>query len=59
MQPLDKARFDRAVLRLSEAGKVVIHHHDFPASLPAAERAELVEDSRGTHYIGIAPRRGA
>lgn len=59
MRPLEKARFDRAVLRLSEAGKVVLHHHDFPASLPAAERAELVEDSRGTHYIGIAPRRGA
>jgi hypothetical protein len=57
--PIEKARFDRAALRLSEAGKIVLHHHDFPASLSPAERAELVEDSRGTHYIGVALRRSS
>ncbi|MDC0744777.1 hypothetical protein [Polyangium mundeleinium] len=57
--PLSKPRFDSAVLRLSRAGKVVLHHHDFPASLPETERAELVQDERGTHYVGIAPGRSA
>lgn len=54
---LDKARFDAAVLRLSAAGRVVLHHHDFPASLSDAERAGLVVDEYGTHYVGIAARR--
>lgn len=52
---LPKPRFDGAVLRLSRAGKVVLHHHDFPASLADAERAELVQDDHGVHYVGIAP----
>jgi hypothetical protein len=51
---LDKARFDRAVLALAKAGQVELHHHDFPASLPEDERALLVQDGRGTHYVGIA-----
>lgn len=55
---LDKARFDRATLALAREGVVTLHHHDFPSSLPPAERAELVVDERGTHYVGIAPRRG-
>jgi hypothetical protein len=59
LRPLPKARFDGAVLRLSRAGTVVLHHHDFPASLGEAERAELVEDERGVHYVGIAPGRSA
>jgi hypothetical protein len=54
---LDKARFDRAVLRLSSRGRVILHHHDFPTSLAPPERAALVEDERGTHYIGVALRR--
>lgn len=57
VQPLPKPRFDAAVLRLSRAGKVILHHHDFPTSLPEAERAMLVRDERGTHYIGIAPTK--
>jgi hypothetical protein len=57
MRSLPKGRFDSAVLRLFRAGKVVLHHHDFPASLPDAERAELVLDDNGVHYIGIAPRK--
>ncbi len=55
---LDKSRFDRAVLSLSHAGAVVLHHHDFPSSLSEQERAELVVDERGTHYVGIARRAG-
>ena len=53
---IDKARFDAAVLRLARAGEATIHHHDFPASLPAEERAALVVDERDVHYVGIAPR---
>jgi len=52
---IDKDRFDRAALRLAQAGELKLHHHDFPESLPAAERAELVEDARGVHYIGVVP----
>jgi hypothetical protein len=59
LRPLPKPRFDGAVLRLSRAGKVVLHHHDFPASLKEAERAELVQDERGMHYVGIAPGKSA
>lgn len=54
---LPKTQFDTVVLRLSRAGRVVLHHHDFPASLPEADRAELVVDERGTYYIGIVPRK--
>ncbi|WP_156339087.1 hypothetical protein [Chondromyces crocatus] len=57
LQTLPKQRFDEAVLRLSESGRVVLHHHDFPASLTEAEREELVLDTHGVHYLGIAPRR--
>ncbi len=59
LRPLPKPRFDRAVLRLSSAGKVVLHHHDFPASLKEAEQAELVQDERGMHYVGIAPGKSS
>lgn len=55
---LDKERFDRAALRLAQAGKLKLHHHDYPESLPAAERAELVLDARGVHYIGVVPIDG-
>ncbi|APR83039.1 Hypothetical protein A7982_08388 [Minicystis rosea] len=54
--PLDKEPFDRAALRLAQAGALVLHHHDFPESLAEAERARLVRDERGVHYGGIAPR---
>ena len=54
---LPKARFDAAVLRLAKAEEVVIHFHDYPASLTEVERAALVKDAQGTHYVGIAPRR--
>lgn len=55
--PLDKPRFDRAALELSREGKVILHHHDFPGSLSEADRQSLVVDERGTHYVGVAPRR--
>lgn len=55
---LDKAPFDRVVLALAKEGVVSLHHHDFPMSLAPAERADLVVDERGTHYVGIARRRG-
>lgn len=54
---LDKATFDSIVLQLSREGSVTLHRHDHPASLTAAERAELVCDDRGSFFIGIAPRR--
>jgi len=54
MRSIPKTRFDTSVLSLSRAGKIILHHHDFPASLPETERAELVQDEHGTYYVGIA-----
>lgn len=54
---LAKDQFDRVVLALASDGVVTLHHHDFPESLSAGERAELVSDPQGTHYVGIAYRR--
>lgn len=53
---LDKWSFDRAVLALSESGKVLLHHHDYPSSLPDIEREALVSDDHGTYYVGVALR---
>ena len=55
---LSKDEFDSAALALSREGVISLHHHDHPASLSDLEREQLVRDARGTHYIGIALRRG-
>ena len=54
--PLDKSRFDAAVLELARAEHVILHHHDLPERLGAEERQVLVVDRHGTHYVGIALR---
>jgi hypothetical protein len=54
---LPKAVFDALALAFASKQLVTLHHHDFPSSLSAPERAQLIEDGRGTFYIGIAPRR--
>jgi hypothetical protein len=51
---LAKAAFDRAALDLVQAERVVLHYHDYPASLTPEKRAQLVVDEDGTYYIGIA-----
>lgn len=56
---LSKTRFDAGVLRLSAQKLVVLHHHDFPGGLSDDERALLVSDAHGTHYVGIAIKKGA
>jgi len=53
---LTKSVFDQAVLSLALQGKVALHHHDFPSSLPPEERDQLVRDEQGTYYVGIAPK---
>ena len=55
---LTKAQFDTLALGLMREGAISLHHHDHPASLTQSERDELVQDARGTYYIGIALRRG-
>lgn len=54
---LPKAVFDALALSFASKGLVTLHHHDFPTSLSATERAQLIEDGKGTFYIGIAARR--
>lgn len=56
--PLAKEEFDALALQLMTEGAITLHHHDHPAAVPEPERSQLVQDARGTHYIGIAPRRG-
>jgi hypothetical protein len=55
---LGKQEFDELALSLLSEGVITLHHHDHPASVPALERSQWVQDARGTHYLGIAPRRG-
>lgn len=55
---LGKELFDAVALELMREGKVSLHHHDHPASLPETERGQLVRDPSGNYYIGIAPRSG-
>ena len=55
--PLSKAAFDRAALSLATEGVLVLHHHDFPASLSPEERHQLVSDASGVYYLGVAWRR--
>ena len=54
---LEKSEFDRVVIELAKEGIVTLHQHDFPSSLSDSERASLVVDSRGNHFIGVALRR--
>lgn len=56
LRALDKQRFDRALLRLQAEGRVDLHYHDFPDSLAAEERRQLVEDDRGVVYVGAVLR---
>lgn len=49
----NKNDFDRAVLRLAETGRVVLHRHDYPTSLSQPERDALVSDERGNYFIGV------
>ncbi len=51
-----KAEFDAAVLDLHAKGRVLLHRHDGPQTLPSEERYELVDDGRGTFYVGIGLR---
>jgi hypothetical protein len=48
--------FDRAVLRLADQGRVALHRHDYPSSLNAEQRADLIPDGQGSYYIGVALR---
>ena len=62
---LTKEQFDTAILGAARDGKISLHYHDYPASLTAAERSELVfhahADSHtsfgGTFYVGAAIRQ--
>jgi hypothetical protein len=54
---LPKAVFDALALSFASKNLITLHHHDFPSSLSAIERAQLIEDGRGTFYVGIALRR--
>lgn len=50
---LPQAVFDAAVLELAAEDAIILHQHDHPAGLSPAERAQLVADERGNHFIGL------
>jgi hypothetical protein len=52
----DKTTFDRIVLDLAASYRVTLLKHDFPGMLTPTDRAELVIDQFGNHYVGIARR---
>ncbi|MFA5344559.1 MAG: hypothetical protein WC381_11450 [Kiritimatiellia bacterium] len=51
---LPKSVFDALAVRLMRERRLVMHEHDFPSSLSAAMRAQLVEDGKGRVFIGMA-----
>ena len=53
---LSRKDFDGAVFSLAHRGRVILHQHDFPASLDPAEREQLLRDERGTYDVGIVPK---
>lgn len=52
----EKATFDRVVLELAASYRVTLLKHNFPGMLSDGDRADLVVDSYGNHYVGIAMR---
>jgi hypothetical protein len=52
----DKPSFDRAILALAEEGRVELHRQQQPDSLSESEKAELVVDREGNHYVSITWR---
>jgi len=56
--PLAKERFDAVLLELSGEDAIILHHHDYVASLSAEEREMLVVDKYGNNYVGVALRGG-
>lgn len=57
---MSKEAFDNMVLDMARSGEYALHHHDFPSSLSAAERNNLVHertfDNKDIYYLGIAKR---
>jgi hypothetical protein len=49
---LDKRAFDEAALRLAKKRVFMLHHHDFPTSLSADERAQLIHDPHAPNHVG-------
>jgi hypothetical protein len=38
---------------LAKRRVIVLHHHDYPASLPEDERAQLILDRHAPNHIGM------
>jgi hypothetical protein len=56
-EPIEKARFDQAVLSLWRQNRVNLDRHDFPQGLSDADRDHyLVPDGKGNYYVMIGLR---
>lgn len=56
--PEVRAVVDRAVIRLAEAGELILDPYEGPRPVPADEEWAYIEDQRGNLFLGVAlPRR--
>lgn len=58
-EPLDKPRFDAAMLQLARGGRIALYQHDYPASLSEEERGDMVRDNAGNIYNAVSLRDGS
>lgn len=54
--PMPKAAFDWLAVSAAKKQLISLHEHDYPSSLTAEQRAELVE-LNGRYFIGMAIRQ--
>jgi hypothetical protein len=50
-----KAAIDKALIRMAESGKYVLHEHDHPAGAGREARKYMLK-YKGAYYVGIAKR---
>jgi hypothetical protein len=55
---LSKNMFDRAVLMLSEQGKVFLNRHAHPAQMDDAKKETMIPDGHGNYFVVIGLREG-
>jgi hypothetical protein len=57
LKTMDKHDFDRAAIRLRDAGKIFLSLHHDAHNLPQAQRDQLVDSDDGNFHVALAVRR--
>ena len=53
MPGMDKREFDALIVQMAESGEVQLSRHNFPDTIPDAEREGLVEDGKGNFFVAM------